>query len=186
MVSAAGVALVASAEHLPVVDQADTRGPLDIRRASIEGQRRPRWKVATWEGWSRPRIFDSGYVMVRLDTFGRARADYYVLVGSSGDRLYADLWRDRTNEPDVKRSAVAVWRPGWKSVAVKVPLARLRIGSDRAFYRWSVETIFTGPACPRVCFDLAPDEGTILEPLPFPTPTPTPSVTETPTPEPTD
>ncbi|HWC13903.1 MAG TPA: hypothetical protein VG929_04850 [Actinomycetota bacterium] len=183
----------ALAGHLPVRDADDTRGALDIRRATNTGGSRPRWNVITFEGWKAGRIFDVGYVTILLDTVANERPDYYVLVGSFGNRLYAHLWRDRAHRPDYRVGSVNVWKPNWKSVAVKLPLSRMSIGSRRLVYRWQVETLFTGARCRNVCFDLAPDSQAVAEPLPGLTqpPSPTPSVTPTPdpsgtpTPEPT-
>jgi hypothetical protein len=181
---AASLAFMASANHLDVTDPNDTRGPLDVRVVESNGRNRPSWKIITFSRWSRPEIFDAGYVTVLLDTRRAARPDYYILVGSRGTRLYADLWRDRESKPDYRVAKVKVWRADKKSVSVKVPLKLMIVGTQRTFYRWTVETIFTGERCTRVCFDFVPDEGAVVEPLPVPSPTPT--VTTTPSPSPTD
>ena len=185
----AALMMGAVAGHLRVTDPDDTRGVLDVRRVTHTGGERPRWNVITYEGWTRERIFDMGYVTVQLDTMAEPRPDYYVLVGSFGSRLYAHLWRDRGNRPDYQIAAVNVWKPTWKMLAIKLPLAKMNIGPRRLVYRWSVETIFTGASCRRVCFDLAPDAGAVEEPVPgveppLPTVTPTPDPTGTPTPDP--
>lgn len=188
VVAAVSLGLIASASHLEVADPNDTRGPLDVRIVDLNGRSRPRWKVVTFSSWSRAKIFDTGYVTVLLDTRGRARPDYYILVGSMGTHLYAELWRDREPKRDYKVTKVKVWRPDRSSVSVKMPLNKMTIGRQRTFYRWSVETLFTGRRCRRVCFDNVPDEGAVVEPLPVRSPTPTvsPTVTITPSPSPTD
>ncbi len=193
-VAAVSFALIASASHVDATDPNDTRGLLDVRTVDHLGRSRPGWKVFTFSSWSRQDIFDSGYITVLLDTRQTARPDYYILVGSMGTHLYADLWRDRERHPDFRVAAVKVWRPNNTSVAVRVPLKRMVVGEDRIFYRWSIETIFTGERCTRVCFDNVPDDGAVVEPLPVRTPTPTPTVsptvsptvTITPSPSPTE
>ena len=182
VVAAASVAFVATASHLDVTDPNDTRGPLDVRRVENLGTTQPTWKVVTFASWSRAEIWDSGYVTVLFDTRAGPQPDYYVLVGSLGSRLYADLWRDRATKPDRRVAGVKVWRADNSSVSIRFPLDRMVIGSERTFYGWSVETLFTGERCRRVCFDFAPDEGTVVEPLPVPSPT----VAITPSPSPTN
>lgn len=187
-VAAASLGLIASASHLEVADPNDTRGPLDVRMVRTGGERSPRWKIVTFSSWSRADIFDTGYVTVWLDVRGGTRSDYFILVGSMGNHLYAELWRDRAGKPDFKVANVKIWRRDRSSVSVKVPLRKMTIGERRTTYGWSVETIFTGERCRRVCFDNVPDEGAVTEPLPVPSPTPTvsPTVTITPSPSPTD
>ena len=180
--AAASVAFVAAASHLDVTDPTDTRGLLDVRRVESFGTTQPSWKIVTFSSWSRAEIFDTGYVTILFDTRAGPRPDYYVLVGSLGTRLYADLWRDRATKPDRRVAGVKVWRAGNASVSIKLPLDRMVIGSERTFYGWSVETIFTGERCRRVCFDFVPDDGAVVEPLPVPSPT----VTITPSPSPTN
>lgn len=180
-VVAVSVAFVATASHLDVADPNDTRGPLDVRRVESFGATQPSWRIVTFSSWSRAEIFDTGYVTVLFDTRAGPQPDYYVLVGSLGRRLYADLWRDRMSKPDRRVAGVKVWRASNASVSIKLPLDRMVIGSERTFYSWSVQTLFTGEHCRRVCFDFVPDEGAIVEPLPVPSPT----VTITPSPSPT-
>ena len=182
--SLAGLGLVALANHAMLDDPDDTRGLLDIRRVQLHGAERPRWNVITWQGWTTAETWDAGYVLVLLDTLGDQRADYYVLAGSTGDGMYADLWRDRVSRSDRRISGVNVWRPSKTSVAVKVPLRKLKLGERRTFYRWRIETIFTSERCRRACFDLAPDEGFIVQPLDPGGPTPLPTITLTPQPTP--
>jgi hypothetical protein len=50
---------------------------------------------------------------------------------------------------------------------VRIPLNRLNIGPSRRFYRWRVQTLFTGQGCGRVCFDPVPGPGRMyIQPLP--------------------
>jgi hypothetical protein len=169
-----------------VHDSDDTKGRLDIRRVDFAGDKKPRWTVITWRRWHSRNIFDKGYILVRLDTFGGTRFDYYALVRSVGHRLKAGLFRDPRHHHDTRLSGLKVWRPGGHSLKVRLRLSKLHFGEPRTYYRWAVETIFTNHNCPRTCFDTAPGRGAVKEPrpgiTPAPTPSPTPSLTPTPTP----
>ena len=185
--SVAGLlALGALANHVAPRDANDTRGPLDVRRVEMDGTDFPRWRVVTFGGWTAAEMWDLGYISVALDTFDSSRTDYYILVGSNGKEMYAHLWRDRATRPDIKLGRVnGVWRVNRSSLSVRIPLDRLKIGRERTFYRWRVETIYAGEGCARVCFDFVPDDGKVVEPLvvaptPTVTPTPAPTVTESP------
>lgn len=182
-VAAAGTfGFAAFANHLPVADTNDTSGPLDVRTVEVFGSKQPRWKVITWPRWTTAGLFDAGYAMVFIDTIGTERADYYILVGSAGTHLYADIFRDRQGKKDYKVFSVSrIGRADKKSFYVRIPLSKLKVGARRVVFRWRVQTLFTGDRCRRVCFDLAPDEGMVSEPLPFATPSPTPTPTPTPT-----
>jgi hypothetical protein len=184
VVGAAGALLIsASANHLPTNDPDDTRGPFDARRVEVLGQTQPRWKVITWPRWTTAAVWDTGYAMIFIDTFGTPRPDFYILVGSAGNGMYAHLYRDRQNKSDLYRGEIErVGRSDKRSFFVRVKLARLNLGARRTLFRWRVETLFTGDECRRVCFDQIPDQGTVIEPLPIETPSPTP----TPTPSPTE
>ena len=178
-VTAGVLAFGAAANHLSPDDPNDTRGPLDVQKVEMDGTDFPRWRVVTFGGWTAAEMFDAGYITIVLDTFGSSRVDYYVLVGSNGRQLYGHLWRDRTNKRDFKVGTIDLWRTDRSEVSVRIPLGKMKIGEQRPFYRWRVETIFTGERCRRVCFDFVPDEGRIVEPLPI---APSPTVTPTPPP----
>ena len=185
-VAATLVAVGASASHVEVVDPADTRGPLDVRVVRPAGSLTPRWKVITFGSWTTKQIWDFGFITINIDTIGTPRADYYIVVGSLGSRLFGELWRDRISKRDYRVSGVRVWRADRSSATAKIPLEAMDFGPQRLTYSWYVQTMFTGERCRRVCFDLVPDQGVIEEPLPVvaPTPTPTPSATQTASPSP--
>jgi hypothetical protein len=188
VVIGASFPLLAGANHLDPDDPNDVRGPLDVERVRSWGRpRRPGWRVVTFARWTPKRLWDKGFVLVLLDTVGDDRFEYYAFVRSNGSRMRARLFKDRLRRRDRDLGSLATWRPSRRSVSVRVPLRRLRVGNNRAFYRWQVQTLFTGSRCRRVCFDLAPDRGPVVEPLvePEPTPTITPSPTPTITPSPT-
>jgi hypothetical protein len=181
--------LFASANHAPVRDSNDTKGALDVRHVKVKGTRsRPKWQVVTFSRWSAASIWDEGYGLVYLDTFGKGRFDYYALVRSDGYALEATLWRDRKKKADNRVAKLHVARSNHKSFTVKIPLRKLKLPKARLTYRWYVETIVSSEVCPRSCFDRAPDSGAVAEPIPgrkppsTPPPTIVPSITVTPRP----
>lgn len=183
----AALPLLASANHQDVTDGNDVRGSLDVRRVEVKGTRgRPKWRLATYGSWSAAAIWDQGYGLVYLDTFGSSRYDYYALVRSNGFSLRASLWRDRKSAKDARVSTLHVARADHRSFTVEIPLRKLSIPRSRLVYRWYAETVVTSEACPRSCLDRAPDEGGVTEPVPghkpptTPPPTILPSLTPTP------
>ena len=174
------VPFLATARHVSVRDANDTKGLLDIRR--VEMPKGGHWKVTSWVRWKTETLWDRGFTFVYLDTFGGSRADYYVLVSSNGRKLTGVLHRDPERGNDRRIRAVRARHPSAKVVTVAIPMDRLR-RRDTGLFRWYVLTTMSGDNCRRVCFDRAPDSGSIAEPGPGPTPTvPTPTVTVTPTP----
>lgn len=186
-VGAAGVVpLVASAEHSDLTDRNDTKGPFDVSRVTVEGARRPKYKVVTFPRWTAARVWDRSYGLVYFDTFGGDAPDYYVMVRSDGYRMRARLYRDKARKKDRPLGAVEAWRPGKRSFAIRAPLGKMKFPEQRLVYHWWVLTLHSGPSCKRVCFDRAPDTGVVTEPAPGAgqqSPTPTPSIS-VPTPSP--
>lgn len=157
--------ITAQAQHLDVSDRRDTRDALDISDVQVDRVSNPRFWVKTWGRWTVKDIFDRGYVLVFFDTFGSSRFDYYALVRSRGNRLEASLWRDFRRSNDRQRARLLVRRRNRRSVNVIVPLRKMYVGR-RVHYGWRVQTLMTSRTCRRVCFDLAPDEGAVMEPVP--------------------
>jgi hypothetical protein len=124
-------------------------------------------------------VWDRSYGLVYFDTFGGDAPDYYVIVRSDGRRMHGRLYRDKARKKDRPLGSVDAWRPGKRSFAVRVPLRKMKLPEGRLVYDWWVLTLHTGPACKRVCFDRAPDTGSVTEPAPGAgqSPTPTPSLT---------
>jgi hypothetical protein len=147
-----------------VRDPAEVRGPLDVRRVELRGQNAGRWLIKTYGGWTRKRIQDRGFFLVFLDTFGTRRFDFYALVRSNGEKLKGSLWRDRKKKPDYRVRFLRTSHPGRKIAGVRVGLAGLR--KRQSYYRWQVETLWNGKACPGVCFDRAPSVRALRRPLP--------------------
>jgi hypothetical protein len=167
------VPVLVLARHIDPRDPNDTRGPLDVKRIDVVRRRTPRFEIITWRGWTARQIWDHGFGLIRLDTFGSSRFDYYVLVRSTGTRLKGDLFRDRARGPDRRLFAVTTWKASRRSFRVRIPLGRLRMPRSRAEYRWEVQTLFVGSRCRRTCFDFVPDQGSVRERNPFATTTTT-------------
>jgi hypothetical protein len=186
------VPFLAGARPETYPDPNDTRGRMDVKRIEVLGTDRVRYKIETYPRWKAADVRDRGFVVVFFDTFGNNRFDYYALVRSKGKRMNATLWRDRKRKKDYKVATLSTWRAGSQSVSVRVPISRMKWPETRAFYSWRVQTLFTGPECRRVCFDVVPDGGRVrvyrpgASPTPSPTETPGPTPTETPGPTPTE
>lgn len=172
----------AIAESFP--DANDTKGLMDLSSVESSGTDRPVWRFVTFKSWTAARIWDHGYALVMLDTFGNERSDHYALVWSNGVSLTGELFRDRRKKDDYRVSGLKVWRKNKSSVTIRVPLAKLDLPADRLFYRWFAKTITVGRQCPRACIDRVPDSGAISVPVPAATPSPTPTPTEIPSPTP--
>ena len=194
-IGALALPLLATAQHAVVEDGNDTRGTLDVRRVKLDFTSRPRWTIGTWGPWTVGQVWDRGYFLVHLDTFGSPRMDYYAFIRSDGYAMRGSLVRDRESRPDYTVSSVKASKGSRSTLRVRFPLSKMRIGRQRLSYRWNVQTILSGSRCATSCFDFAPDRGAVEEPIPgrvSPTPTPTitvtptPTVTITPTPAPTD
>ena len=172
--------LLASARHLDVRDPDDTRGLLDVRLAEVSGTRNePRWSVSTFATWSVKDVWDTGFVLVRIDTFGTSRADYYAMVRSNGRDLVAHLFRDFERRRDHRLRALQVTRADRRNVTITIDLRRLKRRNSRV-YRWFVQTLFSSDNCRDICIDRAPDRGAVSEPGPGPSQSPT--LTPLPTP----
>jgi hypothetical protein len=180
---AAPIAVWAQSEDL--VDGNDTRGLMDAKRVEFRTGERPRWTFITFARWDAARVWDRGFLLVNLDSFGDARFDYYALVRSDGHRLLGDLWRDRRKKDDFRIAKLRVFRRNKRSVTVRVRLAKLRTSDRRPYYRWVAKTLMVGGKCRTVCIDRIPDDGSKQQLLPGVVLTPTVSPTPTPTVEPT-
>ena len=178
----------AGAHDTNFTDPNDTRGKLDVWKVRLAHQPGPpTWTIVTYGLWGIREMWDSGYLMVMLDTRLGAPADHYLLIRSTGSALVGSLWRIRSVGPDSYLGTVPVSRKSMRSVTVQVWLSRLTFGEARAFYRWWVQTILTSDVCPRTCQDRAPSgAATVLNwrprmsPTPSPTPSPSPSASPSP------
>ena len=166
------VPLLASARHTSVPDPNDTLGLLDIQQVDVEGSNtRPRWVLLSFERWTIEDIWDTGFALVHLDSFGDGAFDYYAIVKSDGSRLIASLYRDRDNKRDRFLRNVSVDKPTRRTVEVSIPLSKVRVRNNGT-YRWFTRTLFTSGRCQDTCIDRAPDSGAVSETIPNPLPTP--------------
>jgi hypothetical protein len=165
------------AHHVDPRDPNDTRGPLDVKKVDVVHRRTPRFEIITWRGWTARQIWDHGFGLVRLDTFGSSRFDYYALVRSTGSRLRGYVFKDRARRPDRRLFAVRTSKASRRSFRVRIPLRRLRMPESRAMYRWEIQTLFVSSRCRRTCFDFVPDQGSVRERNPFATTTTTSTTT---------
>lgn len=172
--------LLASARHVDVRDGNDTRGLLDMKKVEMTKSKPPKWKVRTWRSWSVEKMWDRGFILVYLDTFGNEAADYYALVASDGRRLVGSLYRDRAKKSDFRIRSLRARHPRGRVATVAIPMNKLRRRNSK-LYRWYALTMFSGSRCKQVCFDRAPNNGWVNEPAPVPDPEPEPVPTETPT-----
>jgi hypothetical protein len=142
------------------MDEDDTHGFLDVKEVdSFLGTDEPVWRVVTLARWSNFKMWDRGFVLLYLDTFGEDPPDYYALIRSVGTRLRATLYRNGH-----RLASLPVWRRNSRSVSIRIPFDKLLVGADRRFYRWRVVTLTD--RCRRTCFDRIPDEGALVQPFP--------------------
>jgi hypothetical protein len=141
-------------------DENDAHGFLDVKQIdSFLESEQPVWRIITVSRWSVSKMWDRGFALVYLDTFGADVSDYYALIRSVGRRLRAELYRNGH-----RIASLRVWRRNRRSVSMRIPLGKLLTGETRAFYRWRVVTITD--RCRRACFDRVPNEGALVQPLP--------------------
>jgi hypothetical protein len=156
---AAGPVAVVSCFSPSPPDENDTHGFLDVKQVdSFLESAEPVWRVVTISRWSVFKMWDRGFVVVYLDTFGANVADYYAVIRSVGARLQGALFRNAH-----KVAGLEVWRKSRRSVSIRIPLEKLTLGEERRFFRWRVVTLTD--RCRRTCFDRIPDDGAMVEPL---------------------
>ena len=171
------LAVPAFAHHTDQTDPDDTPGTMDLQTVRFDHEGTPTWRFVTFAAWTVRQMWDRGYLMVQLDTAGGPRVDYVAVVRSTGTDLEATLFRLRRNGRQVKVDRLRTHKASSRGAWVSVSLSKLSIGPTRTSYFWSALSSFTGPACPRTCFDAVPDEGMIEQPLPSVSPSPSPSPT---------
>lgn len=149
-------------------DPNDATGIMDVKRIGTSfAAASSSWKFFTHGHWSRKKMWDRGFGIVSLDTKGDLSAEYLIVirVRSNGRGMTAFLRRLSTG----KRWSLDAWRPGWKSIAVRLPMRRLSFGAGRTYYRWWGQTLYSHSWCKRaVCFDLTPGSapsGTLIQPV---------------------
>lgn len=142
-------------------DPSDTRGTMDVRLVDTGGGIAT-WRVATFSRATKRQLWDTGYVVVTLDTKDGPEFDLQLVGRSTGRRMVGLLLRVGQRRPV---GHVEARRPGGRSVRLAVSLDRLEVPPERAYVRWSVRTLLTGDRC-RPCIDAVPAEGSGAFPQP--------------------
>jgi hypothetical protein len=158
-----GLPTSATATHQDLSDDRDVKGRFDVRRVEMWGPHsNSGFQIETFRKW-RPRIvWDAGFFIVNVDSFGKPRFDYYVMVRSTGRKMQGLLFRDRETKRDFVMRTVRVWRPNSRSVKFRFPWRAVRFPDTRRFFRWNAQSLYTNDFCPNVCIDNVPDNGTIV------------------------
>jgi hypothetical protein len=152
----------ASCDPLSPTDGDDTRGPLDVALVSTDLVADPAvWRLRVRGRSSASRLWDEGYAVISFDTGGGDEFELHAVArwtkrGARGV-LVADGGRGTSGRLKAKRT-------GGRGVRLRVPLARLDLHPERPYYRWAVQTIYTGAGC-RPCFDAAPQAGAYPQPV---------------------
>jgi hypothetical protein len=180
----ASLPLLVRAAAQPFDDPNDTKGVLDVRQVRMSSSSSPVWRTISFSNFRAFDMWDAGFVMVHIDSFGDGRFDHYALLYSDGNGFHGDLYRDRKKKSDYRISSLKVWRKDRSSISVRIPLDKLHLGADRIDYRWIIKTLFSSENCRRVCIDRIPDTGVVTQLRPDVTPTPTVTPTDPPSPEP--
>ncbi len=156
----------AVANHVVVRDRDDTPGRLDVRRAEPTGVSPHKMTIKTHNAWGVNDIFDRGYLLVYLDTFGGNRFDYFILLRPERGNMRGNVWRDVKNGNDRQIARTKVGRANRRTIRTTVPLRKMRIPATQVDYRWHVRTIYAKRGCYRaVCIDRAPNSESVVEPL---------------------
>jgi hypothetical protein len=117
-------------------------------------QEPPWWKVKTFASWTIRGIWDTGYFVLFVDTFGDAAPDYHVLAYSNGKKMIGGLYKEKAGGGEDRIGQAPVSKSGKRGVIVRLPLDKLN--RSRPYFRWNVVTLFTGKGCHKVCFDRVP------------------------------
>jgi hypothetical protein len=164
--AAAALLRAPHASRLELQDPRDGGAPLDIKEVDAGLERgQLTFSVVTWSGWRTRSIVDRGYLVVHLDP--RSGRRYYALLRSNRRRMIGILLRKRAGD-DARIATLKVWRANGRSVSVRIPAQKLKLGPPATQYAWRVQTLVTGRSCKRVCFDRAPDDRDALDSVPGP------------------
>lgn len=184
-VAALLVPMFARAHHQDPRDPNDVKGRFDLRRVKTWGSHpNMGYGLVTYGTWTPRIVWDAGYFIVNVDTFGNKRFDYYAMVRSNGKRMEGLLFRDRKEKRDYVMRRFKVWRPDKRTVSFRFPWSSVRFPEKRRFFRWNAQSLYVSDNCPSVCIDKVPDGDALIQTFvrAAPTPTPTPTVTPTVTP----
>jgi hypothetical protein len=143
----------ASCDPASPTDVNDTRGGVDVRAIDTGGGVAS-WRVSWFGKASKRRLWDTGFVIVSVDSREGPGFEHHLVARSTRGRMMGLLFRPGVRNP-VGR--VEARKPGGRSVRLSISLDRLGIPPERAYYRWAVRTAWNDGRC-RPCLDLAPNE----------------------------
>jgi hypothetical protein len=157
---------VANADPSVLTDPNDASG-LDVSRVTLAADVPPPvWTIRTFRSWTIPKLWDRGYFMVEFDTIGGASPEYRAVARSNGKQMVGALFHIRNDGKNIQIGKLRTHKVDARSIAIRVPLSKLAFGPDRASYKWDVLTSYTSAKCGGgVCFDRAPDKGSVEQPL---------------------
>jgi hypothetical protein len=157
----------ASADPSVLTDPNDATG-LDISRVTLAADVPPPvWTIRTFRSWTIPKLWDRGYFMVELDTIGGAPPEYRAVARSNGKQMVGALYHVRSDGKSIQIAKLKTHKVDARTLSIRVPLSKLTFGPDRTSYKWDVLTSYTSAKCGGgVCFDRAPDSGSVEQPLP--------------------
>jgi RTX calcium-binding nonapeptide repeat (4 copies) len=143
----------ASCEPASPTDGNDTRGGVDVRAVDTGGGVAS-WRVSWFGRASKWRLWDTGYVIVSVDSREGPGFEHHLVARSSGRRMIGLLFRPGVRNPVGRAEAR---KPGGRSVRISVSFDRLGVPPERAYYRWAVRSTWNEGRC-RPCLDIAPNE----------------------------
>jgi len=157
----------ASAAPSVLTDPNDASG-LDISRVTLAADTPPpTWTIRTFRSWTIPKLWDRGYFLVELDTIGGPSVEYRAVARSNGRQMVGALYHVRRDGKSVQIAKLETHKVDPRSLSIRVPLSKLTFGPDRTSYKWDVVTSYSSGQCAHgVCFDRAPDSGSVEQPLP--------------------
>jgi RTX calcium-binding nonapeptide repeat (4 copies) len=133
-------------------DPNDTPGLMDVKQVRSRGTARPpSWTLVTSANWTVKQAWDRAYAILFADTRGDPRPDFMVLAYSTGGQMTGGLYRLNPDGGETRIGAAAVGKSGPREVTLRLPLGKVAL--TRPYFRWSLQTLFTGKGCQTVCFD---------------------------------
>ncbi len=153
----------ARATHTNQTDANDVRGLLDLQSVVFRHDLSPWvWVFRTYSTWTAKRIWDRGFLIVELDTFGSDAVDYVAVVRSNGRGMLGDLFRRRKNGDEIHLRGLRAWRAGSRGAGFRLPRSALKYGASRTAFGWRVLSSYTGARCRTTCIDRVPDDGSMV------------------------
>lgn len=157
---------LARADHTVQADPDDVRGLLDLEEVRFRHESGPYvWVFRTYASWTTKKIWDDGFFLVQLDTLGSEAADYMALLRSNGKEMQGELFRVRKDGSQRHIRALDASRAGPTGAGIELPPRFLSYGVHRTSFYWWTASLFTGDRCRTTCIDVAPDEGTVEQPI---------------------